>query len=288
MAKLGQLNKLMVKHLLNIGATLDGGRLGDVLLPRRHMPDSLQEGSEIEVFVYLDTDDHPIATTETPKVMVGQCAYLKVVDVNKVGAFLDWGLPKDLLLPFAEQAKPLRPGMNKVVHVYVDKASKRITASARLDKHLLEENVSAGVEGGPFKPGDEVDALFCGRSDLGYKAVIQDTHLGLLHHSDALQNIMIGMSKKVYIKSISPEGKINLTLHIPNKQQLGDLAEQILAELESGSGTSFLTDKSSPEDIKLKWHVSKGSYKKAIGALYKQRKIEILKDKIRLVKTDPN
>ena len=143
MAKLGQLNKLMVKHLMSMGATLDGGQLGDILLPRRHMPESLNEGSEIEVFVYLDTDDQPIATTETPKVMVGQCAYLKVVDVNKIGAFLDWGLPKDLLLPFAEQAKPLRPGMNKVVHVYIDKASKRITASARLDKHLLEENVGA-------------------------------------------------------------------------------------------------------------------------------------------------
>ena len=285
MAELGKLNKLMVKHLLNMGATLDGGRLGDILLPRRHMPDSLQVGSEIEVFVYLDTDDNPIATTETPKVMVGQCAYLKVVDVNKIGAFLDWGLPKDLLLPFAEQAKPLRPGMNKVVHIYVDKASKRITASARLDKHLLEENVSA-PGGAPFKPGDEVDVLFCGRSDLGYKAVINNTHLGLLHHSDALQNVMIGMSKRAYIKSISPEGKINLTLHIPNKQQLGDLAEQILAELQAGNGVSFLTDKSSPEDIKLKWHVSKGSYKKAIGALYKQRKIEILKDKIRLLKAD--
>jgi len=276
MVNLGKINKLKVKHVLSIGASLDGGQLGDILLPRRHVPDSLKEGSEVEVFVYLDTEDQPVATTEKPKVMVGQCAYLKVVDVNKIGAFLDWGLSKDLLLPFAEQAKPLRPGMYKVVHVYIDKASKRITASARLDKHLLELNDS-------FKPGDEVMALFCGRSDLGYKAVINDSHLALLHHSDAFQNIMIGMSKRAYIKSISPEGKINLTLHIPNKEQLGELAEKILADLENGSGVSFLTDKSSPEDIKLKWRVSKGSYKKAIGALYKQKKIEILKDKIRLV-----
>ncbi|TDR17521.1 CvfB family protein [Marinicella litoralis] len=286
MVKLGKLNKLKVKHLLTMGATLDGGALGDILLPRRHMPDSIQEGSVIEVFVYLDTDDQPIATTETPKVMVGQCAYLKVIDVNKVGAFMDWGLPKDLLLPFAEQPKPLRPGMFKVVYAYIDKASKRISASARLDKHLHEENnLGEGIEvdGGFFKPGDEVDALFCGRSDLGYKAVLNNTHLGLLHHSDAFQNIMIGLAKKAYIKSISPEGKINLTLHIPNKEQLGELAEKILADLQAGSGVSFLTDKSSPEDIKQKWRVSKGSYKKAIGALYKQKKIEILKDKIRLV-----
>lgn len=279
--QLGQLNKLKVKHVMTMGATLDGTQLGDILLPRRHMPDSIQEGSEIEVFIYLDTDDLPIATTETPKLMVGQCAYLKVIDVNKIGAFMDWGLPKDLLLPFAEQPKPLRPGMFKVVTAYIDKASKRITASARLDKHLHEENHAAGSKG--FKPGDEVHALFCGRSDLGYKAVINNTHLALLHHSDAFQNIMIGLEKKAYVKSISPEGKINLTLHIPNKQQLGELAEKILADLQHGSGVSFLTDKSSPDEIKLKWRVSKGSYKKAIGALYKARKIEILKDKIRLV-----
>lgn len=276
MAKLGKLNKLMVKHVMTMGATLDGGHLGDILLPRRHMPDSVKAGSELEVFVYLDTEDNPIATTETPKLMVGECAYLKVIDVNKVGAFMDWGLPKDLLLPFAEQPKPLRPGMYKVVYAYIDKASKRITASARLDKHLHEEN-------GPFKPGQEVNVLFCGRSDLGYKAVINNTHLGLLHHSDALHNIMIGLNKKAYVKSINADGKINLALHIPNKEQLGELAEKILVDLQQGSGVSFLTDKSAPDDIKQKWRVSKGSYKKAIGALYKQKKIEILKDKIRLI-----
>jgi len=260
-----------------MGATLDGGQLGHLLLPRKHMPDSLQENSDIEVFVYLDSDDQPIATTETPKVVVGKCAYLKVVDVNKVGAFLDWGLPKDLLLPFAEQPKPLRPGMHKVVHVYVDQASKRITSSARLDKHLHEEN-------GPFKPGDEVQVLFCGRSDLGYKAVINNSHLGLLHHSDAFQNIMIGLQKQAYIKSINSDGRINLTLHIPNKAQLGELAEKILADLQAGSGVSYLTDKSSPEEIKLKWHVSKGSYKKALGKLYKAKNIVIHNDRIELVK----
>ena len=275
--KLGQFNRLKVLNILSMGATLDGGQLGHLLLPRKHMPDSLQENSEIEVFVYLDSDDQPIATTETPKVVVGKCAYLKVVDVNKVGAFLDWGLPKDLLLPFAEQPKPLRPGMHKVVHVYVDQASKRITASARLDKHLHEENV-------PFKPGDEVQALFCGRSDLGYKAVINNSHLGLLHHSDAFQNIMIGLQKQAYIKSINSDGRINLTLHIPNKAQLGELAEKILADLQAGSGVSYLTDKSSPEEIKLKWHVSKGSYKKALGKLYKAKNIVIHNDRIELVK----
>ena len=275
--KLGQFNRLKVLNILSMGATLDGGQLGHLLLPRKHMPDSFQENSDIEVFVYLDSDDQPIATTETPKVVVGKCAYLKVVDVNKVGAFLDWGLPKDLLLPFAEQPKPLRPGMHKVVHVYVDKASKRITASARLDKHLHEEN-------GPFKPGDEVQVLFCGRSDLGYKAVINNSHLGLLHHSDAFQNIMIGLQKQAYIKSINSDGRINLTLHIPNKAQLGELAEKILADLQAGSGVSYLTDKSSPEEIKLKWHVSKGSYKKALGKLYKAKNIVIHNDRIELVK----
>jgi len=275
--KLGKLNTLTVKHLTAMGATLDGGQLGDLLLPRRHMPDSLQEGSQLEVFVYLDSDDQPVATTETPKVMVGQVAYLKVVDVNKTGAFLDWGLPKDLLLPYAEQTNQLRPGMHKVVYVYLDKASKRITATARLDKFLKEEN-------GPFKPTQPVELLFCGRSELGYKAVINGRYLGLLHHSDAYQNIMIGTTKQGYIKSINHDGRLNLALHLPNKAQLSDLAERVLADLQAGDGVAFLTDKSSPEEIKARWKVSKGSYKKALGALYKQRKIIIHPDRIELVK----
>lgn len=281
MVKLGKKNKLTVKHVLSMGATLDGGSRGDILLPRKHMPDSLTAGSEIEVFVYLDSDDLPIATTEEPVVQVGECAYLKVLEVNNVGAFLDWGLPKDLLLPYSEQPKPLRAGMFKVVHVYIDKASKRIVASARLDKHLQEFNVTAGD--GFFKPGDAVNVLFCGRSDLGFKAVINNSHIGLLHHGDVFQNVKIGQKAQAFVKSINPDGKINLAMHIANKVQLGDLALKILADLEAGDGTSHLTDKSNPEAIKQKWHVSKGSYKKAIGSLYKQRKIEIHKDMIKLV-----
>ncbi|MFC3193402.1 S1 RNA-binding domain-containing protein [Marinicella sediminis] len=275
--KLGQLNRLTVKHLTGMGATLDGGQMGDLLLPRKHMPDSLQEGSQIEVFVYLDSEDQPVATTETPKVMVGQVAYLKVIDVNKTGAFLDWGLPKDLLLPFAEQTNALRPGMHKVIYVYLDKASRRITASARLDKYLKEENT-------PLQPGQPVDLLFCGRSELGHKAVINGRYLGLLHHSDAYQNIMIGTTKQGFVKSINPDGRVNLALHLPNKAQLSELAERILADLEATGGVSQLTDKSQPDDIKARWKVSKGSYKKAIGALYKQRKIIIHPDRIELVK----
>ncbi len=282
MVKLGQLNHLTVKHVLSVGATLDGGSFGDILLPRKHMPDSLQVGSQIEVFVYLDSDDMPIATTEKPKVMVGQCAYLKVAEVNHIGAFLDWGLPKDLLLPYSEQPKPLRAGMHKVVYVYVDRASKRIVASARLDKHLQEFNVM--VNKGAFKPGDEVEVLFCGHSELGYKAVINDTHLGLLHHADVYKNIKIGLKQKAFVKSINPDGKINLTLHIPNKVQLGELAIKILEDLKANGGYSDLTDKSSPEAIKQKWQVSKGSYKKALGALYKQRKIIIHPERIDLIK----
>ncbi|WP_223788472.1 CvfB family protein [Marinicella meishanensis] len=279
MADLGQMNRLTVLRVLDIGAILDGNKLGDILLPARQMPDTLREGSELDVFVYLDSEDQPIATTAQPKVMVGQCAYLKVVDVNPVGAFMDWGLPKDLLLPYAEQAKKLQPGMHKVVYVYVDRASSRITASARLDKHLHEENRH-------FVPGQAVDVLFCGHSDLGYKGVINNTHLGLLHHSDVMQPVRIGQRTTAYIKSIHPSGKINLALHLPNKKQLGELAEQILADLEANGGESLLTDRSSPEDIKRKWQVSKGSYKKALGALYKNRKIIILPDRIQLNDSD--
>lgn len=276
MLNIGQYNRLTVKELLTGGAQLVGQQGQLVFLPAKFITESMQEGDELSVFIYLDSDDQPIATMDKPLVQVGECAFLKVVDVNKMGAFLDWGLPKDLLLPFGEQKRRLQPGHKQCVYVYLDKASKRITASSRLNKFLPEIN-------GPFKGGEAVELFFWGRSDLGYKAVINNHYLGLLHQEDAYAAVRVGERRSGYIKSISPEGKINLTLHLPNKAQLGDLAEQIYADLQEHGGQSDLTDKSSPEAIKAKWQVSKGSYKKALGKLYKQRKISISDDVIKIV-----
>ncbi|MCX7544861.1 CvfB family protein [Marinicella gelatinilytica] len=276
MLKIGQTNRLTIQDKLTNGAQLVSEQGKTVFLPAKFVTDAMQQGDAISVFIYLDTDDQPIATTEKPLVQVGDCAFLTVVDVNKMGAFLDWGLPKDLLLPFGEQKRRLQPGHKQCVYVYIDKASKRITASSRLNKFLPEIN-------SPFKGGEQVELFFWGKSDLGFKAVINNQYLGLLHQEDAYETVRVGERRKGFVKSISPEGKINLALHLPNKEQLGDLAEQVYADLKTQGGKSTLTDKSSPEAIKAKWHVSKGSYKKALGKLYKQRKIVITDDMIKLV-----
>ena len=275
MLNIGQNNRLTIESLQQSGAQLSSRDGQQVFLPGRFVTAAMQEGDEITVFIYLDTDDRPIATTEQPLVKVGECAFLTVSDVNKFGAFLDWGLPKDLLLPFGEQKRRLQPGNKQCVYVYIDKASKRITASSRLNRFLPEIN-------GPFNGGESVELLFWGKSDLGYKAVINNKYLGLLHQSDVYEPVRVGEKRSGFIKSISPEGKINLALHLPNKAQLGDLADQIYADLQAHGGESDLTDKSSPQAIKAKWQVSKGSYKKALGKLYKQRKIILSDDVIKL------
>lgn len=275
MLNIGQNNRLTIESLQQSGAQLSSRDGQQVFLPGRFVTAAMQEGDEITVFIYLDTDDRPIATTEQPLVKVGECAFLTVSDVNKFGAFLDWGLPKDLLLPFGEQKRRLQPDNKQCVYVYIDKASKRITASSRLNRFLPEIN-------GPFKGGESVELLFWGKSDLGYKAVINNKYLGLLHQSDIYEPVRVGEKRSGFIKSISPEGKINLALHLPNKAQLGDLADQIYADLQAHGGESDLTDKSSPQAIKAKWQVSKGSYKKALGKLYKQRKIILSDDVIKL------
>lgn len=276
MLKIGQSNTLTVQSLLTSGAQLVSEKGQQVFLPAKFVTETLQEGDQVRVFIYLDKDDQPVATTEQPRVQVGECAFLTVLDVNKTGAFLDWGLPKDLLLPYAEQKRRLQPGNKQCVYVYLDKASKRITASTRLNKFLPEIN-------GPFSGGEPVELFFWSKSDLGFKAVINNRYLGLLHHADAYENVRVGERRSGYIKSISAEGKINLALHLPNKAQLGDLAEQIYADLQAHGGVSELTDKSSPEAIKAKWQVSKGSYKKALGKLYKQRKISLSDDDIKII-----
>ncbi|MFV0543904.1 MAG: S1 RNA-binding domain-containing protein [Marinicella pacifica] len=276
MLNIGQTNRLIIQSLKTSGARLTDQQGTTVFLPAKFVTENMQEGDEVSVFVYLDKDDQAVATTEKPLVEVGQCAFLTVVDVNKTGAFLDWGLPKDLLLPFGEQKRLLQPGNKQCVYVYLDKASKRITASSRLNKFLPEIN-------GPFQGGEQVELFFWGKSELGFKAVINNRYLGLLHHQDDYENVRVGEKRNGFIKSISPEGKINLALHLPNKTQLGDLAEQIYADLKARGGESDLTDKSSPEAIKAKWQVSKGSYKKALGKLYKQRKISLAADKIKLI-----
>lgn len=279
MAQLGTTNNLSITTHTEQGIYLDGESLGQILLPKRDIPENYQNESSLDVFIYLDSDDQPIATTRKPKVMLGECAFLKLIDMNKIGAFFDWGMPKDLLVPYAEQPNHLRKGHSYVVFLYQDRASKRLVGSIKLSKHLNEHATH-------FKAKQSVELLICGKSELGYKAVINHTHLGLIHHSDVFKNIKIGDKTNGYIKSIRDDGKINLILNLPNKKHFVELAEQIIEDLRKNHGISELTDHSPPQDIYNKWQVSKSSYKKAIGSLYKEKRITISDKYIKLASGD--
>lgn len=277
MTELGKLNTLTVLKKLDFGIYLDGGDLEEILLPRRYVPEGCSVGDELEVFVYLDSEDMLIATTETPKAQVGECAFLKVVEVNRIGAFLDWGLPKDLLVPFGEQQKPMEVGKSYVVYLYIDPASERIAASTRLDKFLPDSSPY-------YKEQQPVDLLISGQTDLGYKAVVDGGTIGLLFKSDVFKPIRIGQTMKGFIKRIREDKKLDLCLQLVSREALDDLSKKILAFIKAEGGKTTMTEKSPPDVISKQFGVSKSSYKKALGKLYKKRLILIEKTHIELVK----
>lgn len=276
MAFLGRYNKLRIVKRADIGAFLDGDQFGDILLPRKYAPESMRIGDEVEVFLYNDSEDRVIATTLAPRVQVGECAYLKVVATGKFGAFLDWGLPKDLLVPFSEQQQPMQEGYSYTVYVFVDEETQRIAASSRLEQHL-----SVDVSG--FKPRQQVDLLIYGKSDLGFKAVINGTHLGQLFEGETFQRLHFGEQVKGYIRQVRADGKIDLVLQLPSELTRDSLGAAIIDHLRNNEGVSTLTDKSPPDDIYRTFGVSKASYKKALGQLYRQRTIMIEKHQITLL-----
>lgn len=273
---IGTINSLQVIKQVEFGVYLDGGEFGEVLLPKRYVPEHLSVEDNIDVFIYSDSEDRLIATTETPLAMVGECAWLKVKDVNRVGAFLNWGLPKDLLVPYNEQYSPMEVGKYYPVCVLLDNESNRIAASSKLYQFLEEQSDD-------FTPQQAVDLLIIQRTDLGFKAVINHTHLGLIFHSDVFQNLKMGQKTKGYIKDIRDDGKINLCLQLPTQEKREELSITILDFLKQQGGSTSLTDKSPPEEIYKQFQVSKSNYKKALGSLYRQRIISIDKQKITLL-----
>ena len=277
MAVIGRMNSLQVVKHTDFGLYLDGGADGEILLPRRYIPkDTPSEVDDwLNVFIYLDSDDKLIATTETPKVQVGQFASLKVVDINRVGLFLGWGLPKDLLLPHSEEKRPLQVGDYCVVYVFVDKRSKPIPATARLDRYL--DSVPP-----TYTVGQEVDLLVVESTDMGFKAIINGKHWGLIHKNELFKFLRSGMQEKGFIKEVRADGKISLSLQAVGQEAASSLGEQILAKLREHDGVLPLNDKSSPEAISALFRVSKGNFKKAIGGLYKQGRIVIHDDRIEL------
>jgi len=274
MANIGKLNTLKVLREAEHGLYLDGENLGDILIPKRYVPQGTKVDDEIEVFIYTDSEDRIIATTEKPYAMVGQFGAMKVVHVNKFGAFLDWGLMKDLFVPFREQKMKMLEGNTYVVFVYLDLDTNRIAASAKLDQFLDETPP-------PFEQGEEVEIIIAQRTDLGFKVIINETHWGLIFKNEIFENIRIGDQRKAYIKNLRDDDKIDVRLQKEGYERIDSVSKMILQKIEEGSGFLALTDKSSPEEISAIFGISKKTFKKAIGALYKQRLIELDKHGIR-------
>jgi predicted RNA-binding protein (virulence factor B family) len=277
MALVGRYNSLQVVKHTNFGLYLDGGADGEILLPNRYIPKDIPTEDEdwLNVFVYLDSEDKLLATTEKPKVQVGEFASLKVVEVNSIGVFLDWGLPKDLLLPYSEEKRQMTAGEYCVVHVYLDKHTRRITATARLDRYLDKTPAN-------YSPGQEVDLLVAEATDMGFKAIINNKHWGLIHKNEIFKFMRAGMIEKGYIKEVRADGKIALSLQPVGQEAASSLNSKILSKLRDNSGTLPVSDKSDPALISSLFGVSKGNFKKAIGSLYKEGKIVIHADRIEL------
>ena len=277
MIKIGQINKLEVTKTVDFGVFLDGGDYGSILLPSRFVPEGTAVGEALDVFIYLDSENEVVASTETPKAQVGQFGLMNVIGTNSIGAFVDWGIAKkDLLVPFSEQRGRLDEGQNILVYVYIDKASSRIVGTTRFNKWL--DNTPANYE-----RGQQVDILIAERTDLGYKAVINGEHWGLIFHSDVFGKLFIGKQLKAFIAEMREDGKISLSLQRPGVARMDDLSEKVIATLEKKEGFLPLTDKSSPDAIFTEFRTSKGTFKKTIGGLYKAGKITIEKDGIYLV-----
>jgi predicted RNA-binding protein (virulence factor B family) len=278
MALIGRFNSLQVVKHTNFGLYLDGGADGEILLPNRYIPKDTPSEVEdwLNVFIYLDSDDKLIATNEKPKVQVGEFASLKVKEVNSIGIFLDWGLSKDLLLPYSEEKRTLQAGEYCVVHVYLDKHTRRITATARLDRYL--DNVPAN-----YKVGQAVDLLVAESTDMGFKAIINNQHWGLIHKNEVFKFLRSGKQEKGFIKEVRSDGNISLSLQPVGEQLASSLNAKILSKLRENNGVLPVSDKSDPTVISNLFGVSKGNFKKAIGALYKQGQIVIHADRIELV-----
>ncbi len=276
MLQIGKFNTLKLVKTVDFGVYLDGGEKGEILLPRKFVPELLNtEEDEISVFVYYDSEDRLIATTQRPLVQVGEFARLQVKSVTRVGAFLDWGIEaKDLLVPFREQSVEMQEGRYYLVYVYLDFATGRIAASAKLDKYL--DNVPP-----EYTPNQEVDILVAQETQLGYKVIINNLHWGMIYHNEIFRPIASGDRMKAYIKQVREDEKIDVALQLAGYDRIDPLSEMILTKLNEAGGRLPLSDKSPAEEIARYFQCSKKSFKKAIGALYKARRIVIEENSIR-------
>jgi len=276
MVAIGKRNKLEVVKLVDFGVYLDGDQYDDILLPKRYVPKDTELGDVLDVFIYLDSEDKLIATTLTPKVMLNELARLKVVSVTSAGAFLDWGLPKDLFVPFSEQQQTMEEGRPYMVYVFMDEETERLAGSSKLNRYI-------GKGAHSLQRGDKVELVVTQRTDLGYVAAIDNTQWGVLFHSELFRPLRIGQKISGYIKRVRDDGKIDLSLQKIGYDKVDDLSKKIINVLRAEGGFLALSDKSPASAIYEKFGVSKNAFKMTIGTLYKQRKIVIKREGISLV-----
>ena len=276
MIKIGQINSLEVIKKADFGVFLDGDDYGSVLLPSKYVPEGTEIGEYVDVFLYFDSESQLAATIERPIAQVGEWGLMKIEGVNATGAFVNWGIKeKDLLIPFSEQRTRFSAGQTILVYVYTDKASGRIVGTTKFNKWLDKTPAN-------YEVNEQVDLIIAERSQLGYKAIVNGKHWGMIFPSDVFGKLYIGKKLKGFIKHIREDCKIDLALQKVGVAKMDDLSSKILDLLEKKGGFLPLNDKSSPEAIFDAFRTSKGTYKKTIGGLYKQGKIVIEKDGIRL------
>ena len=276
--ELGKFNQLEVVKEVDFGLYLDGGEEGEILLPTRYVPEGCQVGDMLNVFLYLDIDERLIATTLTPLVQVGQFACLEVAWVNQVGAFLNWGLMKDLFVPFSEQKMKMQVGRKYVIHAHLDDESYRIVASAKVERYLSKDIPD-------YAPGTEVDILIWQKTDLGFKAIIDNKHSGLLYENEIFCTLETGMQMRAFVKQVREDGKVDLILQKPGFEKIDDFSKTLLDYIKEHGGRIHLNDKSPAEDIYDTFGVSKKTFKKGVGDLYKKRLISLQENGITLAES---
>ena len=276
--ELGKFNQLEVVKEVDFGLYLDGGDEGEILLPTRYVPEDCKVGDMLNVFLYLDIDERLIATTLTPLVQVGQFACLEVSWVNQFGAFLNWGLMKDLFVPFSEQKMKMQVGRSYVVHAHVDEESYRIVASAKVERYLSKDMPD-------YAPGAEVDILIWQKTDLGFKAIIDNKYSGLLYENEIFRALETGMQMKAFVKQVREDGKVDLILQKPGFEKVDDFSKTLLEYIREHGGRINLNDKSPAEDIYDTFGVSKKTFKKGVGDLSKKRVISLQETGITLAES---
>ena len=269
MIKLGDWNELVVNRFTDHGAYLEGGEVGEILMPNAYVERGVRIGDRVTVFVYLDQEERLVATTETPLARVGQFACLTVSWVNEFGAFLDWGLMKDLFVPFREQRRKMEVGRYYIVYIYIDETSHRIVGTAKVDRYLMP------TPAGAYRKGEQVALLVQGRTDLGYKVIVDHKYSGLVYHDQAYAELHTGDELTGFVSQVRRDGKVDVSLQSLGVSRFRDFADQLLDELEQAGGTLPYCDASSAEDIAERFGVSKKTFKRAVGTLYKASRIHM-------------